>query len=136
IWQNRSHPLQEDMGFQRRAWRMERVAWSVMGLLVLLTGLGLFSDGVLSTATAHDESRRIEVDYDRFYRNSAAATMRWRIQAAHESQSTVSVNQEFAEAFMVEAMLPEPSSVIATHDGVRLVFDHDEGASMSVVLHI
>lgn len=63
----------EDMGFQRRDWRFERVAWAAMAALVLAGLLGAFSRGPLSRAEARDPGGLVEVRYERFLRHGATS---------------------------------------------------------------
>jgi hypothetical protein len=136
MWASRSEPFQEDMAFQLRDWRAERVGWCVMGILVILACLGLFSNGPLSKTTARDETRRLSVEHERFYRFGASSDMRWSVEAAPGTETTIAVNREFIEAFTLESITPAPSRMVGTADGVRLTFTREEGASLDVVLSV
>lgn len=50
--QDREHPGAEDMSLQRKVWRFQRAGWYVLMAIVILTLLGLFSRGPLSTLEA------------------------------------------------------------------------------------
>lgn len=134
IWTSRSQPFQEDMPFQLRDWRAERIGWWVMGILVVLACLGLFSNGPLSTTTSRDEAQRLSVEYERFYRFGASSDMRWMVAATPGTETTITVSPEFLEAFVLETITPEPLQMVATADGMQLVFAREEGAPLDIGL--
>ena len=49
---DRNYPIQEDMRFQEKLWKLERVGWITLTLVVAITLLGVFGAGPLSQATA------------------------------------------------------------------------------------
>lgn len=46
---SREHPIHEDMTYQLKVWRFERVGWYVLVLVVLMGLMGVFSRGLLSS---------------------------------------------------------------------------------------
>lgn len=136
MWTSRSHPFQEDMPFQLRDWRAERLGWCVMGLIVAVACLGLFSDGPLSKTTARDETQRLSVEYERFYRFGTSSDMRWTVAASPGTETAIELNRAFVESFTLETITPEPSRMVGSARGVRLEFARDEGASLDIVLNM
>lgn len=134
MWTSRSYPFREDMAFQQKDWRVERIGWCVMGLLVVLACLGLFSDGPLSATTAHDEARQLTVEHERFYRYGAASDMRWKVPGTPGTETTIAVGQPFLEAFTLETVTPTPSRMSATPDGIQMTFSRQEGSSLEILL--
>lgn len=47
--QKRDLELTEDFTFEQREWKVQRIAWLIMALLVLLGLLGLFGAGPMSS---------------------------------------------------------------------------------------
>src|SRR5207244_1281265 len=86
---DRSLPVPEDMEFQQRAWRAERIAWGVMGIFVLLALLGLFSSGFFSAASTATPDGAVTVDYDRFARKTARSNFSIRIAAPLSAETLV-----------------------------------------------
>ena len=111
--------LGEDMQFQRRTWAIERVAWVVMVLLVLVAAAGLFASGPLSTAAVSDQSGLVHVRYERFARSSAPSLLRIELAPGAASSSTVTLelNRAFSDAMQIERMQPAPSRERAGADG-------------------
>lgn len=100
----------EDMGFQRRDWRFERVAWAVMAALVAAGLLGAFSRGPLSDAGARDPGGLVEVRYERFLRHGATSPVDIVVASPALAGGDVELRLAgplFAEA-RLEAITPEP----------------------------
>jgi len=67
------------MRFQRWSWRVQQSGWVVLSLLLLAALLGVFSDGMLSRATATDASGALQIDYQSVYRNERDARIELRV---------------------------------------------------------
>lgn len=117
--------VSEDMDLQRRTWRIERVGWIVMALVVLAALFGLFSTGPLSTATARDPAGLVSVEYDRFARHIAPSTLRVEVSAGAAAGDRIALrmNRDLAEAIRIEQMQPQPEQAKATPDGTIFVFN-------------
>lgn len=53
---DRNYPIQEDMRFQEKLWKLERVGWIALTLVVTITLLGVF--GYPSFLAANDHTSR------------------------------------------------------------------------------
>jgi hypothetical protein len=119
----RTHGLEidEDFGYQRRAWVVQRVGWVLMVLLVLAAVVGLLGSGPLSHATAH-VPQRLSVDYQRFARYETSETLTIRVPPAAMADGVVrlSINRDFLDASKVESVVPAPLRVESAAG--RLVF--------------
>jgi hypothetical protein len=122
VWADRSHPIQEDMKFQRATWRVERLGWVVLCCLVGLALLGLFATGPLSSTTVTDGTGRLQVEYGRFERYGAATGMQLRFEAEPGQEAAVRVNPSFMRSFNIESVSPRPLEERSGPDGVEMVF--------------
>ena len=68
--------LDQDLDFQRRSWRLQRLGWSAMGVTVLAALLGLFGTGPLSSATVSSQDEALTLQYNRFWRVQSPMTLR------------------------------------------------------------
>jgi hypothetical protein len=89
----------EDVDFLRRAWRVQRVGWALLVLILLAALLGLTGTGPLSQATAGSEGGPVRVWFDRQYLHKVEVT----------------------------GVVPEPESVEVSPDRVTYVFLAAEG---------
>jgi hypothetical protein len=111
------------MQFQRRTWAIERVAWVIMVLLVLVSVAGLFAAGPLSTAAVSDEAGLVHVRYERFVRFSAPSLLRIELAPGAVPSSTVALElgRTLTAAIQIERVQPEPSRERAGADGGLLL---------------
>ena len=69
--EDRGIELADDMEFQRKNWRVQRIGWAAMLLLAIAALLGLFGNGPLSSARAGDAASGFAISYERFARKGA-----------------------------------------------------------------
>jgi hypothetical protein len=67
--------IDEDIAFQRREWRWQRIGRWILTALVLMAALGLFGNGPLSHATAGSADDAIRMEFERFIRVGATDRM-------------------------------------------------------------
>ncbi len=111
---NKSSSLQiyEDMGFQEKEWKAERVGrWSI--LLFILAGLaGLFGWGPMSKASNRDTGQMAWVEYERFTRLKAPVILKVHIEDAPiiDGESSFWLDAEYLRNFRIHYIYPEPDS--------------------------
>ena len=125
----------EDMGFQRRAWRLERIGWGVMALVVIAGLLGLFAVGPLSWTTKTDASGLMRVDFGRIQRLTAPATLKLDVEftAMADDSIEIQIGQSFLEAFKISSMQPAPAESITTPHGLLLRFKAEPGEGRAII---
>lgn len=104
---NRTYPIVEDMTRQRRAWAIERIGWYVLVLIVLLTLLGLFSKGPLSSMDVASPDGTLRVEYERFSRNGAQDNMVITARGQPGQLIEVAIGAALLEGVSVEALNPQ-----------------------------
>lgn len=115
--------IDERPAFQRREWRVNRVAWVAL-VLVLVAGLaGLWGGGALGQARLTGVDGRLQVEYDRFVRNLGEATLQVQFPpvSAREGSIRLSISQDYLADNEVMATTPDPMSVTA--EGEHLVYE-------------
>lgn len=111
--------------FQEREWRLQRVWWTGMALLLVIAVLGLFSSGPLSETVTGGPEAGIEVKHERFVRNTGIAT--WTIylqpQVVEDQKASMFISDEISQAMRVQGVTPTPSTETSTQAG--LVYEWD-----------
>ncbi len=134
----RSLDVEEDMAFQRRNWRVERIGWAGMTLVLVAAALGLFAEGPLSWTTARDAAGTFVVEYARIHRQTAPTTMKMKVaaQAVAAEGVTIEIDEAFADAFRITEIQPQPVQSMTTADGMRFRFEAAPNAPATIYVHL
>lgn len=126
-----SAQILEDMPFHHRQWFMQRVAWAIAVLVVVLALFGLFGDGPLSHA--HAATATFRVDYDRLIRRDNPVPLDIDVKASQGNEVSVVLSADYVQAFRLDSVLPYPDHMYATASEVVFVF---RSAAPGTPLHI
>ncbi|HEX7043648.1 MAG TPA: hypothetical protein VF203_03445 [Burkholderiales bacterium] len=115
----------EETRLHRRAWAVQRLAWTVLAVLLAAALLGLFGGGgPLSRSQARSADGALEVRYERFARREAPADL--EIHAAPRGAASgelhVHISRKYLEGVRVDRITPAPVRVEAGHEDVTYVF--------------
>lgn len=117
--------LEQDLEFQRKSWRFQRIGWAALALLLLAAFLGLFSSGPLSSQTAGDDASALWIEYERFARRLTPSDLyvHIRTDAIAEQKASFWFDSDYVRNLEVSSVSPQPTSVVA--DGDRYVYKFD-----------
>ena len=105
--------INQDLNFERRSWKVERVAWAIAALVLLAALLGFLGPGPLSKVTAASPDKSISLDYYRMERHQAPAE--WRLQIdgklAKQGELRLWVHRRLVEVTGTLQIDPAPESV-------------------------
>jgi hypothetical protein len=125
----------QDLSFQEREWRAQRIGWVVMALIVLAALLGLTGTGVFAGGTAGDETAPLEVEYSRIAELDAPAHLDARIAADAATGEAVKLrlDRSYLDGVEIERITPLPDDVETTADQIVYEFRVDTpGAPIEV----
>lgn len=132
----RNYPITDQIAFQRKTWRFERVGFGVLLVLVLLALTGLFSGGPLSQHSSSGPGQRLTVEYERFLRNGASSRVVLVARTRPSARATLRIDQAFLRAHTVESLQPQPLFARSHEGGLELVGQADEQGHLSLYLTI
>ncbi|ABG03678.1 hypothetical protein Rxyl_0708 [Rubrobacter xylanophilus DSM 9941] len=122
--------LAEDLGFQERMWRAQRISWAVMAALALAALLGLFGGGPLAGASAGGGEVSVP-EYERFVRFGSPTTLRVRLEPpAGGGEVRLWVEQGYLEGVRLQRITPEPAGAEAARGGVLYTFRASGGPAV------
>jgi len=122
---DRDYPIQEDMRFQEKLWKLERAGWVALSLIAVITLLGVFGAGPLSQTHAQSPGGDLDIRYQRFERNGAASQLQVKAKAGSDGQVWLAIDGALLERFTVESIHPQPLVAEAFGNGMRLQFQPD-----------
>ena len=114
----------EDLEFQRRWWRFERIAWSVFALLVLCDLLGLFGRGILADAQRRSPDGALDVKYERIERTGTPSmmTLRFGPAAFHDGKIQLFVSNSVVQELGAQRVIPAPATTEIGNGGLTYTF--------------
>lgn len=120
--------FEEDMAFQAREWRWQRIGWGSLGVIVLLAMAGLLGSGPASRSKV--EKTYLRIDYDRFAHRETTTPL--DITYRHKQGDTSLVlefDRSCLQGLEMEGTRPEPKATMAREgEGISLEFDLAPGA--------
>ncbi|MDH0747819.1 hypothetical protein N5D61_15895 [Pseudomonas sp. GD03842] len=129
---DREYPVDEDIALQRKIWRFERIGWYGLLAVVVLTLLGLFSHGPLSSTQVSSARHDLEVSYERFHRNGATNTLIIRSHGQPGAVHVLVIAPSLLEGFSVDSLQPQPVHSSGSSTGLRLTVQADaQGESVT-----
>lgn len=117
---------------QERGWRIQRIGWIVMGLLVAAAAAGAFGKGgPLSETTASHAF--LTVEYPRFSRRLAPETLRVRFgeEAVRNGQVALWIERAYLEKTTVQEIMPPPLRVVVAPERLTYVFAAEGAGAIS-----
>ena len=114
--------VSEDIAFQQKEWRAERIGWLLMAAIILLALLGFFGGGLISTTTKREPSG-FQITYGRFDRlmNPSQISLQLPATAIQSGEARFWIDRQYLDAVQVETVLPVPDSVEVNGDRVFYV---------------
>jgi hypothetical protein len=114
---------------------VERVGWILMGVVIVAAAAGLFGVGPLSWATVRQLPDLAEIEYGRFQRQTAPATIRIKTRPRSDGV-LIEVDSAFLDAYKISSIWPQPVQSTAVAHGVRFRFDVAEGMPATIAFHV
>ncbi len=117
--------ISQDVEMQHRIWKMQRIGWGVMALVVLCIMLGLTGRGPLSHTTAGASGAPLRLEYERFGRLESPMELKVHLGpgVARDGKARIWFRREYFEALATEQILPEPEKMEVYSDRHVLEFD-------------
>jgi hypothetical protein len=128
--QGRGIELADDMEFQRRSWRAERVGRLLIFAGVLAALTGAFGGGGLGSTEARSPDGRLAVRYERIARNHAEATMAVRVapELVRDGRVSLVFDRALGGAWDFRSSVPGPRSTRLADGDLVLEFELQPGA--------
>jgi hypothetical protein len=103
--------IEEDLEFQRKEWRAQRVGMVVFVMFVMLALLGLTGmGGPFSRGETGDPAGSVNIEYERFVRRSALSRVTMRVRSA-PGPVQFWVSAGYLEHIEIRRVSPEPDRV-------------------------
>jgi hypothetical protein len=110
--------------FQQRWWRLERVVWAVMTLVLIAALAGAFGRGTLARASAGARGGPLWVEYERLARFRTPTTLQVHLGGAALRGPTTSIvlRGDAVGRLPVQRVVPQPVTSVPVSDGTLYTF--------------
>ncbi len=114
----------EDLEFQRKWWRFEKLVWFVFLIIVLLDIAGVFGRGPVAKAHARTRGGTMMVDYERIERFSTPSliTIHFAPSAVENGKIQLWVSDTVVNELGNQRIIPQPTSSIIGNGGILYSF--------------
>lgn len=125
-YRSRQYPIKEHMRFQFFAWKVQKLGFFLIFAFIACACLGLFSQGLLSDASARSESGNLTLEYDRFARNTTETNYVIRTKINKENAINIQLAGNIVNNFDIEYIQPQPQSANIKNDKMTLSYSFAE----------
>jgi hypothetical protein len=115
-----------------RAWRVKRILWALLLLVILAAAVGLLGPGALSKGEA--QSGGLVLNYDCIGRRHAPAQFRLSVPSASNSLE-LTINSEFLRKIELEHIDPEPTEMSLAGENQRWIFARRTDEPTEIRIH-
>lgn len=115
----------EDLGFQRKWWNFERVAWIVLTIVLILDLLGAFGRGYLAHAEAHAGDGSIVVKYEHIerFKTPSILTVKLGPTAVHDGKVKLWTSESLVTDLGAQRVIPQPQVSVVGNGGTLYTFE-------------
>jgi hypothetical protein len=111
--------INQDLNVQTRMWRIQRVGWAVMLVIVLLALGGLFGRGPAGETVAGDSHGPLWVAYERFGRYQSSSIVHIHLgPVSTPGPRQVWISNRYLSGIEIQHILPEPVATKISDDGL------------------
>ena len=128
--------IDEDLVFQRSEWVWQRIGIAVVVLVVAAALLGLTGmGGPLSHVEAADPGGAVRLEYDRFVRRGAAATVKLHLRTRADAPARFWISSRYFEHAAIESFTPQADTVSA-EEGRHVYTLHSGAPDLTVTVEL
>ena len=121
---NQEVAVGEDLEFQRRWWRFEKIAWAAFVLILVLDLAGVFGRGPLAHAERRTSDGAMDVKYDRIARSQTPSILNINFgpAAIHNGSIQIYVSESLVDELGTQRVIPAPTTTVIGEGGLTYTF--------------
>jgi hypothetical protein len=124
----------QDLTFQRREWKIQRVARYIMLLLAMVALAGGFGDGVLASARRQTPAGEIELRYDRITRHHSQSKLEIDLPQRASAEVALWLLANYVDGLEVIDIVPQPDRVVIGTSRITYHFKSAQSPRITFVL--
>ncbi len=114
----------EDLEFQRRWWRFEKIVWTCFVLILIADLSGILGRGPLANAKAQTQDGSLRMKYERVLRENTASIVTILPQAStiHDGKLQLFVSDSVVKQLGAQRIIPQPELSAVGGGGITYTF--------------
>ena len=122
----------EDLEFQRKWWRFEKIVWPFLLAIVVVDLMGGFGRGWLAKAKRSSSDGAMQVDYERIERASTPSVMTFRFgpKTIRDGRIVLYVSDSVVKTLGAQRIAPQPAISNVGDGGISYVFPASKAPAM------
>jgi len=124
--------LDEKLDSQLNDWKAQKIGALAIMMVIVLTALGLFGNGLLSAKKV--EKADITLEYERFLRHTNEMDIQWRL--TQERRPVFRIPIDYLSQFKIEKIVPEGYKTQLAGAYVTYTFDADQPAGAIIHFYL
>jgi hypothetical protein len=114
----------ENLDFQRKWWKFERIVWCIFVVLIVCDLLGLFGRGWLANAKAATPDGALNLEYERIERASTPSIMTLHLgqPAIHDGKIRIYISDSIVRPLGAQRISPQPEVSTLVEGGISYTF--------------
>src|ERR1700733_6457388 len=114
----------ENLDFQRKWWRLEKIIWIFFTLVILLDIAGLFGRGPIAKAERRSADGTIDVKYERIERTDSPSvlTINFGSAAIQDGKIQLYVSNSLVKPLGTQRVIPAPKDTVIGAGGLTYTF--------------
>jgi len=127
--ENTGHPLKldEDIPLHIKGWKIQKVAWTIIGLFLLLAAIGLFGAGPLSYRTINANGDILE--YEHFGRFQGQTQLEFTLNR-ESGIAKIAFSLAYLDKFQIERIFPLPDKTETLGHNIIYTFNVTDRAKI------
>lgn len=119
--------IAHDVEFQQKSWRVQRVGWIIMTLLIVGALLGVFGgEGLLNAVSAGEQGDALTLQHRRFERVLNLSHVQIEVNGA-QGEARVWISHDYLDSVQIDGITPQPEESIGGEGRTTFVFRVDGG---------
>ena len=118
----------EDLDFQERWWKFERIVWTAFVFILLLDVSGLLGRGPLAHTRVSSADQILNLKYDRVQRTGTPSMLdvTFGPSAIHDGTVKLFVSESLVKQLGSQRVNPQPADTVLGHGGLTYTFPASE----------
>lgn len=125
-----------DLPFEHYWWRIQRIVWGILVLLLIGGLAGIFGHGPLSEKTVHPAGSQLRVRYNWLARRETPVFLQSRLDKAAliPGQVRIRLNRALVDQMQLQQIVPTPLAAEPLADGARFTFRTDPTSDSAILV--